>query len=131
MKTLIAEDVLVIRKLLERTLSQYGECEVAVTGHETVSKYIHSFKNKEPFNLICLDILMPNKDGLQVTKEIRSFERENNVPENEAVKIIMTTSMQEENIVSQAIKNGCDAYMIKPVKLEKLISQIREFGLIE
>ena len=131
MKTLIAEDVLVIRKLLERTLSQYGHCDVAVDGQETVSKFKKSHNEKEPYNLLCLDILMPNKDGLQVVKEIREYEKQNSITESNRIKVIMTTGMQEENIVAKAIESGCDSYMIKPLQLDKLIDQIKKFGLIE
>ncbi len=131
MKTLIAEDVLVIRKLLERTLSQYGHCDVAVDGQETVSKFKKCHIEKEPYNLLCLDILMPNKDGLQVVKEIREYEKQKSIAESNRIKVIMTTGMQEENIVSKAIASGCDSYMIKPIQLNKLIDQIKKFGLIE
>jgi two-component system, chemotaxis family, chemotaxis protein CheY len=131
MKSLVADDVLVIRRLIQRALSVYGVCEESINGKETVSKFINGHKTNEPFDLICLDILMPKKDGLQVLKDIRQYESQNNIPESKHVKILMTTILHEPNVVEQAVENGCDGYMVKPIQLNKLLAQIRKFGLIE
>ena len=131
MKSLIADDVLVIRRLIQRALSTYGECEESINGKETVAKFINAHKKNESYDLICLDILMPQKDGLQVLKDIRQYESQNNIPETKQVKILMTTILHETNVVNQAIENGCDGYMVKPIQLDKLLAQIRKFGLIE
>lgn len=74
---------------------------------------------------------MPNKDGLQVIKDIREFEKKNNVTDSHKVRILMTTSLQETNIVSQVIESGCDGYLAKPIILDKLLAQLRIFGLIK
>ena len=108
MKSLVADDVLVIRHLLKRTLSTYGKCEEAVNGQETISKFIQSFKDKDPYDFICLDILMPIKTGLQIIKDIRQYENQNNITENKRVKIIMTTILQDKSVVEQANEYGCD-----------------------
>ena len=131
MKSLVADDVLVIRRLIHRALSPFGKCDVSINGKETINKFINSHKNSEMYDLICLDILMPKMDGLQVIKDIRKYERENDIPESKRVKILMTTMMDEANIVDKAFENGCDGYMTKPIQLDKLLSQIRKFGLIE
>lgn len=131
MKSLVADDVLVIRHLLHRTLSSYGECEEAVNGKEAITKFIQNHKKNDPYDLICLDILMPQKTGLQVIKDIRHYENQNNIPENNRVKIIMTTILQDKSIVDQANEYGCDGYMVKPIQLNKLLALIRKFGLIE
>jgi two-component system chemotaxis response regulator CheY len=131
MKSLVADDVLVIRHLLHRTLSSYGKCEEAVNGKEAISKFILSHKNNNPYDLICLDILMPQKTGLQVIKDIRQYEDQNNIPENKRVKIVMTTILQDKSVIEQAHEYGCDGYMVKPIQLNKLLALIRKFGLIE
>ncbi len=131
MKSLVADDVLVIRKLIHRALEKHGVCDEAVSGKETVAMFINANRKEDPYDLICLDILMPNKDGLQVLKDIRQYENQNDIPESKRVKVLMTTSLHETNIVNQAIENGCDGYLTKPILLDKLLAQIRKFGLIE
>jgi two-component system chemotaxis response regulator CheY len=131
MKSLVADDVLVIRRLLQRALSTYGQCDAAVNGTETVTKFYQSHENKDPYNLICLDILMPQKSGLQVIKDIRMYEDQHNITGYRRVKIIMTTILQDQSVVDQAQAYGCDGYMVKPIDLRKLLSLIRKFGLIE
>jgi two-component system chemotaxis response regulator CheY len=131
MKSIVADDVLVIRRLLQRALSTYGQCDAAVNGTETVTKFFQSHEEKDPYNLICLDILMPQKSGLQVIKDIREFEEKNNITTKQRVKIIMTTILQDQRVVEQAQEYGCDGYMVKPIDLRKLLSLIRKFGLIE
>jgi len=130
MKSLVADDVLVIRRLIHRALSPFGKCDVSINGKETISKFINSHKNGERYDLICLDILMPKMDGLQVIKDIRQYERTNNIPESKRVKILMTTVLDEANVVDKAFEYGCDGYMTKPIHLDKLFAQIRKLGLI-
>ena len=131
MKSLVADDVLVIRRLIQRALSKYGKCDESINGRETLAKFIDGHKKNETYDLICLDILMPQKDGLQVLKDIRQYESQNQIPESKHVKILMTTILHETNVVNQAVENGCDGYMVKPIQLDKLLAQIRKFGLIE
>jgi len=131
MKSLVADDVLVIRRLIQRVLSKYGKCDESINGRETLAKFIDGHKQNETYDLICLDILMPQKDGLQVLKEIREYESQNQIPESKHVKILMTTILHETSVVNQALEYGCDGYMVKPIQLDKLLAQIRKFGLIE
>lgn len=75
MRILIAEDDMISRKFLLKFLSQYGECDVVVDGMEALDAYLISIKEKEPYELICLDIMMPKVDGVKVLKAIRDFEK--------------------------------------------------------
>ena len=131
MKSLVADDVLVIRRLLQRALTTYGQCDAAINGTEAVTKFYQSHEDNNPYNLICLDILMPQKSGLQVIKDIRKFEVDNNIATEKRVKIIMTTILQDQIVIDQAQKYGCDGYMVKPINLSKLFSLIWQFGLID
>lgn len=119
MKILIAEDDFASRKFMQKYLKAYGDCDVTVDGEEAVDAYLMALEDKEPYDLICLDIMMPVLDGYQVLKAIRDFERGNNIIGGAAVKIIMTSALNEEKNVKAAFEMGCTVYCEKPINLDK------------
>jgi two-component system, chemotaxis family, chemotaxis protein CheY len=131
MKILIAEDDMASRKFLGKFLSQYGECDMVIDGLEAIDAYMMSIKEKEPYNLICLDIMMPKVDGVKVLKAIRDLERQKDIaPENKA-KIIMTTALAEAQYVQTAFEYGCEAYASKPIDTKKLQEVLVKLGLVK
>ena len=79
MKYLIVEDDFAARRLLQRYLSNYGDCDIAVDGNEAVEAFRQAVDEKEPYDLICLDIMMPNMDGHEALKVIRQIESEHGI----------------------------------------------------
>ena len=131
MKVLIAEDDLASRKFMLRFLEKYGECDVTVDGKEAVEAYKMAIECGEPYDLICLDIMMPEMDGHQALRAIRKIEEESGVAEDERVKIVMTTALSETRHVTKAFENGCTAYAGKPINQDKLEAMLKKFKLIE
>ncbi|HYE83503.1 MAG TPA: response regulator [Clostridia bacterium] len=131
MRILIAEDDMVSRKFLLKFLSQYGECDMVVDGLEALDAYLMSVKDKEPYNLICLDIMMPKVDGVKVLKAIRDLETQKGILPEKRSKIIMTTALAESQYVQNAFEIGCEAYAAKPIDTQKLVDVMRKLGLIE
>ena len=121
MKVLIAEDDFASRKFMLRFFEKYGECDVTVDGKEAVEAYKMAIECGEPYDLICLDIMMPEMDGHQALKTIRKIEEESGVAEDERVKIVVT----------KAFENGCTAYAGKPINQDKLEAMLKKFKLIE
>lgn len=113
MKILIAEDDLVSRKFLYKFLSQYGECDLVKDGLEALDAVLISLKENNPYNLICLDIMMPKVDGVRVLKHIKELETQKGLPPEKRAKVIMTTALADSNFVQNAFKYGCDAYSPK------------------
>lgn len=128
-KILIAEDDLISRKYLSKVLSKIGECDLVVDGLEAIEAYMISIKEKEYYDLICLDIMMPKVDGVKVLKIIRELEQQNKIENENRAKIIMTTALGETDIVKTAFDYGCDAYASKPINIEKLYEVIRNLGI--
>lgn len=131
MRILIAEDDLVSRKFLLKFLSQYGECDVVVDGLEALDAYLLSTRENEPYDLICLDIMMPKVDGVKVLKAIRDLETQKGIMPEKRSKIIMTTALAESQYVQKAFEIGCEAYAAKPIDTEKFIDVMRRLGLLE
>ncbi len=130
MKILIVEDDLVSRKFLNRFLSQYGDCDLVVDGLEAIDAFLMAIKEEAPYDLICLDIMMPKVDGVKVLKAMRSLEEQHMGKINHQAKIIMTTALGETQIVKQAFEYGCDAYASKPIDTEKLVEVLEKLGLL-
>lgn len=130
MRILIAEDDFVSRKFLFKFLSKYGECDLTVDGMEAVEAFLMAWSEGNPYDLICLDIMMPKLDGLKVLKTIRDLEKEKETREDKKAKIIMTTALNESDNVYQAFESGCEAYAAKPIDTQKLLEVMGKLGLI-
>lgn len=130
MKILIAEDDFVSRKFMLRFLEKYGECDVTVDGAEAVEAFTMALDAQEGYEMVCLDIMMPNVDGYQALKEIRELERSRGIPEEKQAKIIMTTALSEGRNVTKAFELGCVAYAGKPIDQVKFENVVQKLGLI-
>lgn len=131
MRILIAEDDFASRKFMLKFLSQYGECDITVDGAEAVEAFTMGLEMGEPYDLICLDIMMPVLDGYQALQQIREVEKENNISEENKAKIIMTTALNEGRNVIKAFELGCVAYAGKPIDQVKFQNVLRKLKLIE
>ena len=102
-------------KFLEDSLPLYGyEVESAVDG----LKAMKTLSKKTDFDIILLDVMMPNMNGWDVLKEIRENENTKQIP------IIMTTAISEEQKIVKGLKMGADDYIVKPFVLSTLLARI-------
>jgi two-component system chemotaxis response regulator CheY len=130
MKTLIVEDDLTSRLFLQEVLKKQGPTDTAATGFEAINAFQAALAARAPYDLICLDIMMPELDGQKVLKEIRRLEAEAGIAAGEGVRVIMTTALGDSKNVMAAFREQCDAYLVKPVDMGKLFSHLRTFGLV-
>ncbi|MCX7773629.1 MAG: response regulator [Clostridia bacterium] len=130
LKFLIAEDDFISRKFLSKFLSRYGECDMVVDGLEAVDAYMLSMREGKPYDLICLDIMMPKIDGVKVLKAIRDIEKQKGITPDKRVKIMMTTALGETQYVQTAFEYGCEAYASKPIDTAKVEEVLKKLGLI-
>lgn len=131
MKTLIVEDDFTSRLLLQTFLSRYGECHIAVNGKEALEAFRLAADNKLPYDLICMDILMPEMDGQEAAKQVRALEEALGVPPSRGVKIVMTTAVHDIKQVMQSFREFCDAYLFKPIDTAKLLGELKSLRLVE
>ncbi len=111
-------------------LSPLGSCHFAVDGEETVEAVRTALAEDAPYDLLCLDINMPNKDGHQALEEIRKLEDEHGVALGQGTVIIITTAESGSKAILQAFDRQCEAYVVKPIIKERLLDQISKLGLI-
>ena len=130
MKILLAEDDFATTKFMSSFLSKYGECDVTVDGMEAVDAFMLALEEDEPYDLACLDIMMPVMDGYQALVGIRNLEKQRNIPEDKAVKVIMTTALNDEQNVKMAFELGCTIYSGKPIDQDRFEQALKKLGLI-
>ncbi len=130
MRTLIVEDDFTSRLLLQSFLAPYGECHIAVNGNEAVEAFRAAQENGHGYDLICMDIMMPEMDGQSAVSKIRALEEAGGTLSTDGVKIIMTTALDDVKNVVQSFQSLCDAYLFKPIDTAKLQDHIRTLHLV-
>lgn len=102
-------------KILEESLPLYGyEVVVATDGLKAMT----ILSKTTDFDLILLDVMMPNMNGWSTLEEIRSDERLKSIP------IIMITALSDEERIIKGLKNGADDYVVKPFAIKSLLARI-------
>lgn len=131
MKIMIVDDDLFNVTLMSDILSPLGSIDTARNGAEAFSLFEKANSEGSPYNLICLDIIMPGLDGHQVLKQIRFVEDCMGTATRDSVKIIMITSESDIDSILSSYNDRCDVYMTKPIDREILMDKIRYLGLAD
>jgi two-component system chemotaxis response regulator CheY len=131
LKSLIVEDDPVSARILKDMISRYGTLEVAVNGNEAMDLFYKAHESGSPFDLILMDIMMPDVDGLTAVSKIREKELQMKVPVARQVKIIMITALSDPRTVIKALyESGACSYLVKPISLAKLVEELKALKLI-
>lgn len=129
MHILVVEDDFISRRLLCRYLEPFGDCDVAVNGHEAVAAVRDAVQTAVPYDFICLDIMMPGLGGQESLEAIRALEAENGIAKDDGAKIIMTTALEDSANIQQAFQASADGYVVKPIEKKKFYATMQEIGL--
>jgi len=111
-KILLAEDGIDNQRLIKRILESAGaEVKVASNGKEAVDLAL-----AEPFDLILMDISMPEVDGLTATRMLRS--------KGVKVPIVALTGHVLREVKQECVRAGCNAHLSKPIRKAELLEQV-------
>ena len=132
MKGLIVEDDMLSRRILKELFSPFGDCDIAVNGKEAIDSFLFAHESKRPYDVIFMDVTMPVVDGMEALKSIRSIEKKMGVPPGLAVKVVMTTALDDPHTVIRSF-NECeaDSFIVKPLSKQKLIKELRALNLVQ
>lgn len=139
---LLVEDDFVARRALCGLLADRGECDVTADGREAVAAVAEAEAAGRPYDLICVDLMLPGLDGFETVRAIRALEL------NEAARrlgvggpklrdqmrrdsvILITTSVDDPSAYLQACyRCGADGYIVKPVEKGRLLAELASHGL--
>ncbi len=130
LRVLIVEDDFTCRILLQEVMNRYGVCHIATNGFEALVAFQEAIQSGAPYDLVFLDIMMPEMDGQETLKRIRAIETDEGIMVGKGVRIIMATSHADSKNILESFNELCDAYLIKPIQVHKLISELKKLELI-
>ncbi len=131
LKMLIVEDDYISRNILMHHLSEFGTCDIATNGKEALDIIKIAITHERVYDVVLLDIMMPEMSGLEFLTYLRAFEEEYGIKGLDRVKVIMTTALSDTETVFKAFKEQCDGYLVKPIKKEQVIDFFKNLKLIE
>ncbi len=131
MKALIVEDDFTSRLLLQAILNDFGTVYTVVNGLEAVDAFRGAIEQGAPFDLICMDIMMPEMDGQQAVRVIREIEQSKGIIFPDGAKIVMTTALNDMKNMMKAFDSLCDAYLVKPIGKQSVADALRKLKLID
>lgn len=126
MKILIVEDDKNSLKLMAHFLKRFGVCDTASDGLEAVAAVMEAYRTEQPYDLLVLDIMMPNMDGIETLQSIRSYEAKRMIPKEQSLKTIMVSALTGDTVRIEAYEKGCMAYIRKPVDFHLMERIIRD-----
>ena len=133
LKTMIVDDEEVAADLLEIMLNKLGVKNIAIasTGRQALDMFDDCLKSGSPYSLVFLDIMMPEMNGQEILKQMRSAEKEAGIASFDRSTIIMTTALTSTDAMVEAIFEGdCSDYLVKPVSSEYLREMLANNGFI-
>ena len=131
LRCLIVEDDELSRELLALQMEPYALCDQAENGLIGVERFTDALQAGHPYDLILLDIMMPEMDGLEAAKAILAFEEKQGITIEKGVAIVVLSSLSTPQDVIQAyVAAQSAAHLVKPVQPEKLVKTLRKLDLI-
>jgi HD-like signal output (HDOD) protein/DNA-binding response OmpR family regulator len=131
MRILIVDDEMVSRTKLELIMEYFGDCKAVDQGDDALAAFHEAHLDDDPFNLIMLDINLPDIDGIRVLSAIRNSEKQLNIEQARKAKILMTTSYRDKDRIVASVQSGCDDYIGKPFDLDLIRTKLSKLGIKE
>lgn len=128
MRSLVVDDDQICRTVLQHVLTPFGPVTYAVDGLGALAEVARSLAQGQPYDLITLDIMMPELDGQQTLKAIRRLE-ELFGGEYHA-NVAMTSALDDKKNVMTAFREQAELYFVKPLRLDQVLMELRKVKLI-
>lgn len=130
LRTMAVEDDFISRALITKLLAKYGHCDVAIDGYEGIAGILLALENGEPYDLVCIDIMMPQLDGRSLLRLIRRLEQDFGIDLGQGTKVVMTTALNDSKQVVGSFSEGCEGYLVKPLSKDKLHELLVKLQLV-
>ena len=114
--TLVVDDSATERSIITSCLQQVGiNVSVALSGEEALAKIQQDFPE-----LIVLDIVLPGRSGFEICRQLKGDEHTNKIP------IILCSTKNTQMDKFWGMKQGADAYLLKPIDQDELVGKVKE-----
>jgi len=125
---LIVDDENMSRMTMESIFSAYGTCKSFSTGKMAAQAFMNFLETKQRFGLIILDISLEKESGVDVLKLIRSSEKKSGISDKNRAVIFMATGNSDMRMVKKCIQEGCNDYLVKPVKTTVVTTKTEKYN---
>lgn len=132
-KILVVDDSEFQADFMESTLEDLGIRNVtkAINGLEALKQFKSALEAGEPYALVFLDIVMPEMDGQEALKHMRTMEKEAGINGSDKTTIIMTTALSSpDDMLTALLEGDCTDYVVKPVAESILKAMLVKYDLI-
>lgn len=114
-KILVVDDAGFMRKMVQTHLTKAGYTDF-IEG-EDGARAVELYKENKP-DLVIMDITMPNMNGIDALREIKTFDPD--------AKVVMCSAMGQEAMVMDAIKLGALDFIVKPFKADRIVQTVNK-----
>ena len=130
-RILVVDDEEISRDKVANLLSDYGDCTEAANGSAALCQFGFAHGSGRPFDLITMDIDMPDLRGHEVVQAMRNWEdRSDHGAGDKKAAIVMLSSMTSGDAIFEAFKQACDDYIVKPITPAKVRDCIAKLGIV-
>ncbi|HRX86192.1 MAG TPA: response regulator [Phycisphaerae bacterium] len=127
MRTLVIDDEFVALSRLVAILEKIDACDAATSGEQGLEMFRKALWDRQPYDLVIIDINMPDANGLDLLVAFRREENRYCVPRSR--KLIVSADSTAENV--RAAKHGeCDGFLVKPVRRAVLVEKLSALELL-
>lgn len=121
MKILLIDDEPIALTKLELMLTNVGDCDTAVNGVQATEHFVRSINENQPYDLVAIDIELPDITGLDLLNRFCDLEEKNGIPPTK--KIMVTAHSKVDYVVKS--RDKCDAFLVKPIRKATLLEKIQ------
>lgn len=129
MKVLVVDDSSIERMFMSVFLEEVAEVDFATNGEEAIAFVQRAADSSTPYDLICLDNIMPVMDGLHALNSIRALEAR--AGQRRTKVFMITASSSPDDMVEAITSGGCDDYLVKPIVADTLYKLLVKHDLLE
>ena len=132
MRVLIVDDSSSARCFFKGVLDRHGVCDLADNGLQAVETVERSIRACDFYDLVLMDIMMPEMDGLSATRAIRELEEAAGLDDSERTRIVIVSCLSDrEHMIDAQYGCGADAYLTKPVDAGAIEEMLVNLDLAE
>ena len=117
-RVLIIDDNKSLVDMIKEYFSDHADIKITLEAYDGVEGFRLIEKKKDEYDVILLDLIMPNKDGISVLEEMKKKEINK--------KVIILTSYNTQDMIRKISEMGVSYFMLKPFELSDLENRIRE-----
>ncbi len=129
MRVLVVEDDSAGQLLLKRYLETLGQIDVTDRGDEAIEMFTRALDQGKPYELVCLDIMLPGISGQEVLMAMRLHEQKHGIYGFDRCKILMITALNNPSQILSSFREQCDGYLPKPLFYNRLVEELSKLKI--